>query len=319
MPFQRAIGSNLANGLSHRGSAHRPGGGVLGLLLTSVGVLSVGAVIPAEFAALARLDFSLLAITVVLAVVATLLAAVYPAYRASQVPPAMQLKSNEAQSNVYPSHHLCTAQAQGFRRFLIVLQIALTLAITVYQDGKPAAIVGIVERLQNNVETDSTWEYNAVIEPLREDVLWTVYVARARPGQAHQGLCADRGMAVLMGVICVILLSVTAAGIVGLTSFWVGQRYRQIGVRRALGARKIDILRYFQIENLLIAGAAAAIGVMCALGLNLWLMKNFEMMRLPLPYLAIGVLAMFALGQAAVFVPARRASNVPPVVATRSV
>lgn len=69
------------------------GGGILGLLLTSVGVLSVGAVIPAEFAALARLDFSLLAITVVLAVVATLLAAVYPAYRASQVPPAMQLKA----------------------------------------------------------------------------------------------------------------------------------------------------------------------------------------------------------------------------------
>lgn len=227
------------------------------------------------------------------------------------------------------------------------------LGQTVYQDGKPAAIVGIVERLQNNVETDSTWEYNAVIEPLREDVLWTVYVARARPGRTTEamreihkalfainpmrhmpqpwagvhtfaerrtrGYASERGMAVLMGVICVILLGVTAAGIVGLTSFWVGQRYRQIGVRRALGARKIDILRYFQIENLLIAGGGAAIGVMCALGLNLWLMKNFEMMRLPLPYLAIGVLAMFALGQAAVFVPARRASNVPPVVATRSV
>ncbi len=46
---------------------------------------------------------------------------------------------------------------------------------------------------------------------------------------------ADRGMAILMGVVCLILLCVTAAGIVGLTSFWVGQRHRQIGVRRALG------------------------------------------------------------------------------------
>ena len=226
------------------------------------------------------------------------------------------------------------------------------LGQTVYQDGKPAAIVGIVERLQNNVETDSTWEYNAVIEPLREDVLWTVYVARVRPGRTTQamreihkalfavnpmrhmpqpwagvhtfaerrtrGYASERGMAVLMGVICVILLGVTAAGIVGLTSFWVGQRYRQIGVRRALGARKVDILRYFQIENLLIAGNGAALGVLCAFGLNLWLMKNFEMMRLPLEYVVIGVVAMFALGQAAVFVPARRASSVPPVVATRS-
>src|SRR5690606_27794971 len=73
---------------------------------------------------------------------------------------------------------------------------------------------------------------------------------------------ADRGMAILMGVVCLILLCVTAAGIVGLTSFWVGQRHRQIGVRRALGARKVDILHYFQIENLLIAGTGVVLGVL---------------------------------------------------------
>ena len=130
---------------------------------------------------------------------------------------------------------------------------------------------------------------------------------------------ADVGMAVLMGVICLILLAVTAAGIVGLTSFWVGQRHRQIGVRRALGARKVDILRYFQVENLLIAGAGVVIGVLLAVGLNLWLMSHYEMTRIPVLYVLTGVLAMLAIGQAAVFVPARRASNVPPVVATRAV
>src|SRR6185437_11772767 len=52
----------------------------------------------------------------------------------------------------------------------------------------------------------------------------------------------DRAMA---GVI-VALLTVTALGIVGLASFWVGQRRRTIGVRRALGATRGDILRYFQ-------------------------------------------------------------------------
>jgi putative ABC transport system permease protein len=129
---------------------------------------------------------------------------------------------------------------------------------------------------------------------------------------------ADIGMAVLMGVICLILLCVTAAGIVGLTSFWVGQRHRQIGVRRALGARKIDILHYFQIENLLIAGVGVVIGVLLALGLNLWLMSHYEMTRIPVLYVLTGVLAMLALGQAAVFVPARRASNVSPVSATRA-
>lgn len=60
-------------------------------------------------------------------------------------------------------------------------------------------------------------------------------------------------------------------------------------------------------------------GVLCAVGLNAWLMKHDEMMHLPLSYVGIGALAMLVLGQAAVLVPARRASNVPPVVATRSV
>jgi putative ABC transport system permease protein len=227
------------------------------------------------------------------------------------------------------------------------------LGHAVYQDGKLATIVGVVERLQDPMGGDNPWDSNAVIEPLRNDVFWTGYVARVRAGRTaeairemHKTLFAlnpmrhmpepwagihsfsdrhardlgdERGVALLMGIICLILLSVTAAGIVGLTSFWVGQRTRQIGVRRALGARKVDILRYFQIENLLIAGTGATIGVVCAFGLNLWLMKNYEMMHLPVSYAVIGVLAMLLLGQAAVLMPARRASNVPPVVATRSV
>jgi len=69
-------------------------GGVLGLVLTGVGVASVGWVLPREIASLAKLDFSLLAITLVVAVVATVLAGLYPTFRASRVQPAWQLKSN---------------------------------------------------------------------------------------------------------------------------------------------------------------------------------------------------------------------------------
>jgi putative ABC transport system permease protein len=69
------------------------GGGLLGLLFTGIGVLSVGMVMPARLAALARIDPALLLLTLLLAVTATLLAAVYPTYRASRVPPALQLKS----------------------------------------------------------------------------------------------------------------------------------------------------------------------------------------------------------------------------------
>ena len=61
------------------------------------------------------------------------------------------------------------------------------------------------------------------------------------------------------------------------------------------------------------------LGVLLAVGLNTWLMMHYEMARIPMLYVLSGVLAMLAIGQAAVFVPARRASNVPPVVATRAV
>jgi putative ABC transport system permease protein len=70
------------------------GGGVLGLLLTGVGVLSVGLVLPARLAHLARIDPSLLMLTVLVAVVATMLAGLYPTFRASRVQPAWQLKTN---------------------------------------------------------------------------------------------------------------------------------------------------------------------------------------------------------------------------------
>ncbi len=69
-------------------------GGVLGLLLTGMGVASVGLVMPRSIAALARLDVSLLLVTLLVAVLATLLAGLYPTFRASRVQPAWQLKSN---------------------------------------------------------------------------------------------------------------------------------------------------------------------------------------------------------------------------------
>lgn len=69
-------------------------GGVLGLLLTGVGVACVSWVLPREIASLARVDVSLLALTLVVAIVATVLAGLYPTFRASRVQPAWQLKSN---------------------------------------------------------------------------------------------------------------------------------------------------------------------------------------------------------------------------------
>ena len=115
------------------------------------------------------------------------------------------------------------------------------------------------------------------------------------------------------------LLFVTALGIAGLANFWVQQRTRSIGIRRAIGATRGDILHYFQAENFLIVTAGVVLGVLLAVGLNLLLMTHYELPRLPLWYLPVGAVVLWALGQLSVLSPALRASRVPPVVATRSV
>jgi putative ABC transport system permease protein len=69
-------------------------GGLLGLVLTGLGMLGVGMVFEPQIARLAHLDLSLVAITLLLAIAATVLAAFYPTWRAAQVQPAWQLKSN---------------------------------------------------------------------------------------------------------------------------------------------------------------------------------------------------------------------------------
>lgn len=129
---------------------------------------------------------------------------------------------------------------------------------------------------------------------------------------------ADIGMAALMGGISLILLCVTAAGIFGLTSFWVDQRERRIGIRRALGARRRDILGYFQVENLLIVGSGAVLGTALAIALNLTLIPRYEMDRLPITDVFLGVVLVLVLSQVSTFVPARRAARVEPASAIRS-
>jgi putative ABC transport system permease protein len=129
----------------------------------------------------------------------------------------------------------------------------------------------------------------------------------------------DRAMTGLLVGVCVALLIVTALGIVGLASFWVAQRRRTIGVRRALGATRGNILHYFQTENFVLATIGIALGMVLAYGINIFLMLHYELPRLPFYYLPIGAVTLWLMGQLAVLGPALRAAAVPPVVATRSV
>ena len=126
-----------------------------------------------------------------------------------------------------------------------------------------------------------------------------------------------RASAVILSFVSVLLLAITALGVVGLTSFWVARRHHQIGIRRALGARRVDILRYFHIENLVVVGFGAMIGLALAAVANVFIVRAFETTRMPESFVAAAVIAVLGLGQLSVLWPALRAAAVPPASAAR--
>ncbi len=128
----------------------------------------------------------------------------------------------------------------------------------------------------------------------------------------------DRAMTVTLLTVMGLLVVVTVLGIFGLTSFNVSRRRKQIGTRRALGARRSDILRHFLVESWLIATAGALVGIALAVGLSVWLVSTFELPRLDWRYLPAGIIVLWVVAQAAAFGPARRAAAVEPAIATRS-
>lgn len=113
------------------------------------------------------------------------------------------------------------------------------------------------------------------------------------------------------------LIVVTIVGVAGLSNFWVLQRKRQIGIRRALGATKSQICHYFQVENLILVGIGTVIGVAFAPLLARIIMKYAEAPALPLLVLPAAVLLFLVIGQCSVFAPALKASHIAPMAAIR--
>jgi putative ABC transport system permease protein len=129
----------------------------------------------------------------------------------------------------------------------------------------------------------------------------------------------DSAMEIYLLTVTALVIAVTCLGVFALATFNVSTRTKQIGTRRAVGARRRDIVRYFLIENGLITSSGVVVGCALALAAGYWLSLEYALPRLNLYYLVGGVLALWAIGQLAAWQPARRAATVPPSVATRTV
>lgn len=226
------------------------------------------------------------------------------------------------------------------------------LGKTIYGDrsSHPIEIVGIVEA---NLGSWPSWSQAGNVAFLPELLViegtpFSRYLVRTEPGQRdavfkrleeklserdsqrvidvktleehrNQSYARDNTMIRVLSAVIALLTFIVALGIVGLTSFWINQRRKQIGVRRALGATRAAIGRYFLLENLMIAGAGLALGMAAAVIANQVMVETFKQPALPLPLMLGCALMLLAVSLGAALIPALRAANTSPAMATRSV
>ena len=213
--------------------------------------------------------------------------------------------------------------------------------------GAGTQIVGVIDRMMGSW-VDWGEVTNVVLFPSISDSPWIRYAVRVEPGtadamvpaieealeknssrvvtgtktmaeMAKRSYSGDNAVAVVLIIVVVLLFIVAGLGIVGLASFTVNQRTKQIGTRRAIGARKRDIISYFMTENWLLTTVGVALGSILAVALNLWMADAFGLERLNYWYVPAGVAALWILGLLAAAGPARRASKISPAIATRTV
>lgn len=237
--------------------------------------------------------------------------------------------------------------SQGLANALFPKQPAL--GKTFYDDqSKPYRIIGVIEHMHGSwVGWDKV--DHAMLTPVVGPGPGTRYVVRAQPGridavmtavetalrerdpnrvigkmkkmsaQKQASYAGDSLMAVTLTVVTGLVLVFSSLGIFGLATFNVNTRTRQIGTRRAVGARRRDIVRYFMTENWLITSLGVVVGCCLALAAGFWLSTRFGLPRLDLYYLVSGVLGLWVVGQLAAWQPSLRAAKVSPAMATRNV
>ncbi|MBB1507582.1 ABC transporter permease [Pseudoalteromonas sp. SG41-1] len=222
------------------------------------------------------------------------------------------------------------------------------LGKTIYFGDLPLQIIGITAPMKGPWLKDSH-PNNVALIPYIQGKTYAQFAVRTKPGQRaavmkqietamlnnynkrvinningldqlkDEYVAADKLMMRMLIVLITILVLVTALGIFGLTLFNISKRTKQIGTRRALGARKSAIINYFLVENAMICCVGLLLGIIAALLLGQLLMQHFSIAALPPSYIAGTAIMVFVMSLLAVFGPAKRAANISPSIATRTI
>jgi putative ABC transport system permease protein len=217
-------------------------------------------------------------------------------------------------------------------------------------NGRSATVVGVVELMQAAPPlAPMDIVYDVVLTPAVPPGPNAIYLVRTKPGQldaimgrvwkeleprqhgrlvdsmdtlaaiAARSRVADRTDAVILAILSSLVLAVTMLGLFGFAAFAVASRTKEIGTRRAIGARRADIVKMFLLENWLITTAGIVIGAITTLVFAAQLHALLELPRMPIIFLVGSMGLIWIAGLLAALIPALRGSTVPPAVATRAV
>ena len=257
-----------------------------------------------------------------------------------------QVAWSDPEDNTWPAYGIITEElAREIWPDETVSYVGKTVFVN---DNDPVNIVGVVDRLQSPWPNWDDVVERSMLVPQRRASEFVRYIIRTEPGMRDQlmpeieaalaasnkdriirdvrtmdhtrklAYVGEAALIKILGFIVFLLTIITGLGIVGLTSFNVSRRTRQIGIRRALGATKPAILRYFLIENSIVSAVGLVAGAALAIGLNIAMVEAFALAPLAWYVIPVGMLLLWIVGQVAVAGPARRASNITPAIATRS-
>jgi len=161
------------------------------------------------------------------------------------------------------------------------------------------------------------------LQTLRERLLafdsgLVVYDSYTMERVVSDSIAAKRFIMTLLGIFAGIALLLAAVGIYGVLSYLVGQRTREIGVRMALGAQRLDVLRMVLADGARMTLVGICLGMVAALALTRLMASMLFGVKPtdPLTFSAVALL-LCAVALLACFVPAHRATRVDPMVALR--
>lgn len=222
------------------------------------------------------------------------------------------------------------------------------LGKTLYSGVDPFKVIGIVEHMTSPWMRSQNAN-NVVLFPYVNGQARQRFIVRTHPGERNaimgqiedlllaqdnqrvissmEGLdkakadynASDTLMLRMLVVLIVVLVAVTALGNFGLTMFNISKRTKQIGTRRAIGARKSDIVRYFLLENTIVSGAGLILGCIGAIVFAQQLMELYSLPALDYSYVIYTAAFVLLISLLAVIVPAIKAANISPSIATRTI